>query len=146
RILFWTAYAPYILSSGDIVYRSSVLYALARGARHLDRGADKVPPGLPRVSAWCGVIAAALVVQGGPARLKSGEAGLTRALALALHDDGGLVSRAPAEQLALVEILAQLRSAYIAGRRDVPDWLTEALEASVGALLAVTLGDDALSN
>lgn len=146
RILFWTAYAPYILSSGDIVYRSSVLYALARGARHLDRGADKVPPGLPRVTAWCGVIAAALVVQGGPARLKTGEAGLTRALALALHEDGGLVSRAPAEQLALVEILAQLRSAYIAGRRDVPDWLTEALEASVGALLAVTLGDDALSS
>ena len=32
--------------------------------------------------------AAALVVQGGPARLKSGEAGLTRALALALHAMG----------------------------------------------------------
>lgn len=146
RILFWTAYAPYILSSGDIVYRSSVLYALARGARHLDRGADKVPPGLPRVTAWCGVIAAALLVQGGPARLKSGEAGLNRALSLSLHDDGGLISRAPFEQLAVVETLAQLRSAYIAGRRDVPDWLTEALEASVGALLAVTLGDDALSS
>jgi uncharacterized heparinase superfamily protein len=146
RILFWTAYAPYILSSGDIVYRSSVLYALARGARHLDRGADKVPPGLPRVTAWCGVIAAALLVQGGPARLKSGEAGLNRALSLSLHDDGGLISRAPFEQLAMVETLAQLRSAYIAGRRDVPDWLTEALEASVGALLAVTLGDDGLSS
>lgn len=146
RILFWTAYAPYILSSGDIVYRSSVLYALARGARHLDRGADKVPPGLPRVTAWCGVIAAALVVQGGPARLKSGEAGLTRALSLSLHDDGGLISRAPFEQLALVETLAQLRATYIAGRRDVPGWLTETMEASVGALLAVTLGDDGLSS
>jgi uncharacterized heparinase superfamily protein len=146
RILFWTAYAPYILSSSDIVYRSSVLYALARGARHLDRGADKVPPGLPRVTAWCGVIAAALLVQGGPARLKSGEAGLNRALSLSLHDDGGLISRAPFEQLAMVETLAQLRSAYIAGRRDVPDWLTEALQASVGALLAVTLGDDGLSS
>ena len=37
RILFWTAYAPYILSSADPVYRSSLLYALARGARHLER-------------------------------------------------------------------------------------------------------------
>lgn len=146
RILFWTAYAPYILSSSDIVYRSSVLYALARGARHLDRGADKVVPGLPRVSAWCGVIAAALVVQGGPARLKSGEAGLMRALSMALHDDGGLISRAPYEQLLLVETLSQLRSAYIAGRRDVPDWLGEALALAVGALLAVALGDDALSS
>ena len=100
RILFWTAYAPYILSSADLVYRSSVLYALARGARHLERSADKALPGLPRITAWSGVIAAALVVQGGPARLKSGEAGLTRALGVSLHDDGGLVSRSPIEQLA----------------------------------------------
>jgi len=146
RILFWTAYAPYILSSADLVYRSSVLYALARGARHLERSADKALPGLPRITAWSGVIAAALVVQGGPARLKSGEAGLARAIGLSMHDDGGLVSRSPTEQLSLVETLAQLRAVYAAARRDVPDWLSEALASSVGALLAVTLGDDALSS
>jgi len=146
RILFWTAYAPYILSSPDPVYRSSVLYALARGARHLERSADKALPGLQRITAWCGVIAAALVVQGGPGRLKSGEAGLTRALGGSLHDDGGLFSRSPAEQLAVVEALGQLRAVYIAGRREVPDWLTEALESAIGALLCVTLGDEALSS
>ena len=146
RILFWTAYAPYILSSPDPVYRSSVLYALARGARHLERSADKALPGLARITAWSGVIAAALVVQGGPGRLKSGEAGLTRALGVSLHDDGGLVSRSPAGQLALVECLGQLRAVYIASRRDVPDWLAEALESAVGALLCVILGDDALSS
>lgn len=146
RILFWTAYAPYILSSPDPVYRSSVLYALARGARHLERSADKALPGLQRITAWCGVIAAALVVQGGPGRLKSGEAGLTRALGGSLHDDGGLISRSPAEQLAAVEALGQLRAVYIAARREVPDWLTEALGSAVGALLCVTLGDDALSS
>jgi uncharacterized heparinase superfamily protein len=92
------------------------------------------------------VIAAALVVQGGPARLKSGEAGLSRALGLSLHDDGGLVSRSPTEQLAAVETLSQLRAVYAAGRREVPDWLAEALTSAVGALLSVTLGDDALSS
>lgn len=146
RILYWTAYAPYILSSSDPIYRSSVLYALARGARHLERSADKVPPGLGRIAAWSGVIAAALVVQGGPGRLKSGEAGLTRALGVSLHDDGGLVSRAPIEQVALVELLAQLRGVYIAARRELPDWLPEAIAAAVGAMLAATLGDDALSS
>jgi uncharacterized heparinase superfamily protein len=146
RILFWTAYAPYILSSPDPIYRSSVLYALARGARHLERSADRALPGLPRILAWSGVIASALVVQGGPARLKSGEAGLARSLGLSLHDDGGLVSRSPTEQLALVEGLAQLRAVYAAARRDVPEWLTEALASGVGALLSVTLGDDALSS
>lgn len=146
RILFWTAYAPYILSSTDPIYRSSLLYALARGARHLERTADKALPGLPRIAAWSGVIAAALVVQGGPARLNSGEAALSRALGLSLHDDGGLVSRSPTEQLSMVELLGQLRAVYTAARREAPDWLTETLTASVGALLSVTLGDDALSS
>ena len=146
RILFWTAYAPYILSSNDLVYRSSVLHALARGARHLDRSADKVLPGLPRIAAWSGVIAAALVVQGGPARLKSGEAGLNRALTSALHEDGGLMSRSPIEQLVLVETLSQLRAVYIAARRSVPEWLGDTLASAASALLAATLGDEALSS
>jgi uncharacterized heparinase superfamily protein len=146
RILFWSAYAPYILSSRDLVYRSAVLHSLARGARHLDKGAGKAPPGLARISAWCGVIAAALVVQGGAIRLGKGEAGLMRALAASLHDDGGLVSRAPAEQLALVETLSQLRAVYLAARRDMPEPLAASLEGAVAALLAVTLGDGALSS
>jgi uncharacterized heparinase superfamily protein len=145
RILFWAAYAPYVLSSSDAVYRSTVLNTLARGARHLERSADKAPAGLPRITAWAGVITAALVVQGGPARLSNGEAGMSRALA-ALHDDGGLVSRSPIEQLALVELLGQLRAAYYAGRREMPELLQEAISGSVAALLSVTLGDDALSS
>jgi uncharacterized heparinase superfamily protein len=145
RILFWAAYAPYILSSRDMVYRSLVLNTLARGARHLDKAADRAPPGFARIAAWTGVIAAALVVQGGPARLSRGEAGLMRALAASLHDDGGLASRSPVEQLALVELLSQLRAVYIASRDEVPEPIAEALAGAVGALLAVTLGDEALS-
>lgn len=146
RILFWAAYAPYILSSSDAVYRSTVLHTLARGARHVERSADKAAAGLPRVTAWAGVITAALVVQGGPARLSNGEAGLARSLNAAVHDDGGLVSRSPVEQLALVELLGQLRAAYYAGRREMPELLQEVLSGAVAALLSVTLGDDALSS
>ncbi|HEX8240627.1 MAG TPA: heparinase II/III family protein [Allosphingosinicella sp.] len=146
RILFWTAYAPYILSSRDSAYRAVLLNTLSRGARHLDRAAEKARPGLARITAWAGVIAAALVVQGGPARLGRGEAGLLRALSSSLHDDGGLVSRSPDEQLRLVELLAQLRAAYYAGDREMPEALAEALSGAVGALLGVTLGDEALSS
>ena len=146
RVLFWTAYAPYILSTNDIVYRSTVLNTLARGARHLDASADKAAVGLPRIAAWCGVISSALVVQGGPVRLAHGEAGLARALALSLNDDGGLISRSPVEQLMLVELLGQLRAMYYSGRRDVPEAFSETLKAAVAALLGVTLGDEALSS
>lgn len=146
RILFWTAYAPYILSSRDLVYRSLVLNSLARGARHLEKSAGKAPPGLARITAWSGVIAAALVVQGGAARLSKGETGLARALAASLHDDGGLVSRSPAEQLALVELLAQLRAVYVSATREMPETLAVALEGAVAALLSVVLGDGGLSS
>ncbi|QNN64845.1 hypothetical protein H9L12_11480 [Sphingomonas rhizophila] len=50
RLLYWTAYAPYILSSRDTGYRSAILNTLARGARHLDANADRAAPassGLP---------------------------------------------------------------------------------------------------
>jgi uncharacterized heparinase superfamily protein len=146
RILFWTAYAPYILSSRDAAYRAVLLNTLSRGARHLDKAAEKARPGLARITAWSGVVAAALVVQGGPARLGRGEAGLLRALAASLHDDGGLVSRSPDEQLMLVELLAQLRAAYYAGDREMPEAVAEALSGSVGALLGAMLGDEALSS
>lgn len=146
RILFWTAYAPYILSSRDSAYRAVLLNTLSRGARHLDKAAEKARPGLARITAWAGVVAAALVVQGGPARLGRGEAGLLRALNASLHDDGGLVSRSPAEQLMLVELLAQLRAVYYAGERDMPEALAEALSAAVAALLGVAPGDEALSS
>ncbi len=80
RILYWTTYSPLILSSGDLVYRSLVLNNIARTARHLDRSADKAPIGLPRVTAWVGIIAAGLLLPGGEPRQIFGEAGLKRAL------------------------------------------------------------------
>ena len=146
RILFWTGYAPYILSTRDMVYRSALLNTLARGAKHLDRGAHRAPSGLARVTAWGGVTASAILVQGGLVRLGRAESGLIRALGEALHDDGGLVSRSPTEQLAVVELLGQLRAVYYAGRREMPERLQEALAGSVGALLGVTLSDEALSS
>jgi uncharacterized heparinase superfamily protein len=138
RILFWTAYAPYILSSRDAGYRTAVLKHLAQATRHLDKGADRAPPGLARVTAWSGLVASALVLQGGPVRLGRAEASLS--------DDGGLVSRAPAEQLVLVETFAQLRAAYNAGHADVPEPVADAMAGAVGALLGTTLGDEALSS
>ncbi len=146
RMLFWAAYAPYILSSRDLVYRSAVLNTLARGARHLDTEADRTPPGLARVTAWVGVIAAGLLVQGGPQRVKRGETGLLRALAAAQHDDGGLASRSPHEQVALVELLSMLRMAYGAVRTLMPAPLADSLAGAGSALVGTMLGDGGLSS
>jgi len=146
RILYWTAYAPYILSSRDAGYRSALLNTLVRGARHADATADKAPPGLKRITAWAGVVAAGLLVQGGVPRVARGEAGLARALSTAQFDDGGLISRTPYEQLLLVDRLALLRAAYFAAKQSLPDGIEAAAAAALAALHGVTMGDGALSS
>ncbi|WP_242097396.1 heparinase II/III family protein [Sphingomonas sp. CROZ-RG-20F-R02-07] len=146
RILAWTSHAPLILSSTDLVYRSSVLNALARGARHLDRGADKAPAGPPRIAAWCGVVAAGLLIPGGDPRRAFGEAGLVRALAASLFDDGGSVTRSPAALLDSIQLLASLRETYAARRIDLPEPIGAALGRMVPALLGVAHGDRGLSS
>ena len=146
RILFWTAYAPYILSSRDAGYRSALLNTLARGARHLDATADKAPVGLPRVTAWIGVIVAGLLVQGGMSRVARGEAGLARALAAAQGEDGGLMSRSPAQQALFVDRMSLLRAGYFAAKHSLPDALESAAAAALAALHGVTMGDGGLSS
>ena len=146
RILFWTAHAPLILSSTDLVYRSSVLHTLARGARHLDRGADKAAAGTPRIAAWCGLVAAGLLIPGGDPRVSFGEAGLARALGTGLSDDGGAVSRSPAMLLDAIMLLAMLRETYAARRLDLPEPVQATLGRMVAALLGTTHGDRALSS
>jgi uncharacterized heparinase superfamily protein len=146
RILFWTAYAPYILSSRDLGYRSALLNTLARGARHLDANADRAPAGLDRITAWAGVVAAALLIQGGLPRVARAEAGLMRALSAAQVEDGGLMSRSPREQILLVDRLGLLRAAYFAAKQTLPDGLESAAAAALAALHGVTMGDGALSS
>lgn len=146
RLLAWFAYAPLILSSHDHIYRSAVLNTLARGARHIDRGADKAPPGLPRVAAWAGVIGAGLLVPGGDPRLAHGEAGMARALGSAMYGDGGLANRSPVAQLELIETLARLRAVYRIRGIEPSEAVAHALTRAVPALLGVTLGDGGLSS
>ncbi len=146
RILFWTAYAPYILSSRDSGYRSALLNTLARGARHLDGTADKASPGLQRITAWSGALVAALTLQGGLSRLSRAESGLMRSLSAAQFEDGGLMSRSPQEQMLLVDRLGLVRAAYFASKQTLPDALENAAAAALAALHGVTMGDNALSS
>ncbi|MDB5687824.1 MAG: heparinase [Rhizorhabdus sp.] len=144
RMLFWGSHAPLIMSS-DVI-RTAVLNALARGARHLDRSADKAAPGLPRVAAWIGVVAAGLLIPGGDLRQIHGEKGLARALAGALHGDGGLVSRSPVEQMDLVGLLAMLGKFYEMREQRPAAIVVDTLARAVPALLGLTMGDGGLSS
>jgi uncharacterized heparinase superfamily protein len=146
RILYWAAHAPLILSSTDLVYRSAVLNALARGARHLDRVADRMPLGIGRIAAWCGIVAAGLLIPGGDPRRSFGEAGLARALAGNFTNDGGSLCRSPLNQMEAVTLLSMLRAVYVARKAAPPDFLETALNIAVPPLLGATMGDGGLAN
>ena len=146
RILFWGAYSPLILSSRDLVYHSSVLNALGRGARHLDRSADKAAPGAARIAAWCGIVAGCLLIPGGDGRRGWGETGLARALAVSQFDDGGSVSRSPSQLLDSIALLAMLRAVYAARRLEMPSDLQGTMARMVAAVLGVTHADRGLAS
>ena len=141
RLMFWAAYAPYILSSGDLVYRSAVLNAMARWARHLDSAVGKLPDGLPRVAALSGLVTAALLIPGGEARQTRGETALAAALDAVLLPDGGSVTRAPLDQLDLLEGLLLLEAVYRARDLALPAPLGLAMARLLPALKGVTMGD-----
>ncbi|WP_066517928.1 heparinase II/III family protein [Sphingobium cloacae] len=146
RLLFWTAHAPLILSSSDLVYRSLVLNCIARTARHLDQIADKTPVGLPRLVAWGAIVAASMLIPGGAARKMFGEAGLKRAIDSAFHGDGGIVSRSPIDQLDGIMLLSMVAAVYEARREQAPAFLHEGMARAVPALLGLTHGDGGLGN
>lgn len=144
RILFWSAHAPLILSSSDLVYRSAVLNHIARAARHLDQTADRVRPGLGQLVAWVGIVAASLLIPGGEPRRIFGEAGLRKALETIFYADGGNISRSPQVQLDAIMAIAMLQRVY--AMRDIapPQYLNEVQTRAVPALLGMTHGDGGL--
>lgn len=146
RILYWTSHAPLILSSNDLVYRSAVLNALARGARHLDRGAERAPEGLPRMAAWAGVVAAGLLIPGGEPRRLFGEAGLTRAINGNFTADGGSIARSPLLHVEAINLLVLLNACYAARQIDPPAMIADTLARAVPALLGTVMGDGGLSS
>lgn len=144
RILFWTAYAPYILSATDHVYRSAVLNALARWARHLDRAVEKMPDGMRRLQAIAGMIVAGLLIPGGETRQARGEALLERCLDVMVFNDGGILTRAPVDQLRLLELLLFVQASYTARMLKPPVALLHGIERLVPSLKSTVMGDGSL--
>ncbi len=146
RILNWASHAPLILASPDLVYRSAVLNAMARGARYLDRAADRAPIGVARVNALSGLVAAGLLMPGGEPRRISGEAALKRALSAAFFPDGGSACRCPLNLTTIIGTLSMLANVYEARKISLPDFLIDYLGKAVPALQSVIMGDGALGS
>src|SRR3546814_8593525 len=80
-----------------------------------------------RIATGAGILTAGLLIPGGDARRAVGETGIAKALAVSVFDDGGIVSRSPRDQVALIRILTMLARTYDARRMIVPASIDAAL-------------------
>ncbi len=144
RLLNMAAWAPYLLSSNDLVYRSKILNHLARLARHLDQSSIRAAMPFDKVMGWSGVVAAGLLLPEGKARLAMGEHNLVLALQEFVFPDGGVLSRSPLQLMELIGLLSLLRQTYLARDLDIPDFLIDVLGRMIPALLGLTHADGGL--
>lgn len=139
RLLLWVLHSGLIAGQAELTVRSAWLTAMGRGARHLQNCIERAPEGLPRLRAAAGLAAAGLALPESEARLARGEAALRAALAEFVSGDGGVASRAPADQLALLELLLGLEAVYAARGRALP--VAQVLARVAGALGGLAHGD-----
>jgi uncharacterized heparinase superfamily protein len=141
RLLFAFAYAPLVLSSADLVYRSALLSALATWARHLDRAAFRMPEGVAKAEALAGLYAAGVLIPGGEARTAAAMAGLEKLLGSMVAPDGGVSTRAPVDALALAQLLVFAGNCSAAISMRPPPLFADTLARLVPSLKGMVLGD-----
>ena len=124
-----------------------LLNTLARGARHLEANADKAAAGLDRVTAWCGVVAAGLLVQGGVPRVARGRSG-PRPRARRRRSSTMAASSAArrSSRCSWSTASACCAPAISPPSRRFPTASRPPPQASLAALHGVTMGDGALSS
>lgn len=145
RFIHFTAYAPVILANNDLVYRSKVLNALARQARHLMRSAAKAGDGLPKIKAATGLIYSGLLLPGAMARQAKGESLLGRELNHFVYADGGVATRSPKDALDVLKLMISLRALYRKLEQEVPPPVQMAIDRLVPSLKGLMHQDGGLS-
>lgn len=146
RLLAWLVHAPLLLSREDAQWRGRLLAEMEASARWLDRQVGNAGDQLGRVTGWCAVVAAGLLLPDGRPRRLYGEAGLLRALGELVSDDGGVLSRSLTAQIEAIALLIDLRACYAAVRGDSPPAIETMLGLLVPPLLALRMGDGGLGS
>lgn len=145
RITNWMAYAPLILDTNDLIYRSKLLNCLARQARHLYHVGDDQLRGLRRMQAIGGLIIAGLYVPYGERWLKKGTGLLKAALVQEILADGGIMSRSPEELYRILRDILMVRASFEAMGHKIPKALDDAVGCMIPMLKNLLHGDGKLA-
>lgn len=141
RLFAWTEhFARLAEEPAPDTLKRALLQSFARQTRHLYRIAHKGPPGLARLKALRGLVAAlaALNIEG---RLNRAVERFTREIDAQLLPDGGHAARSPAAQLTCLRCLVDARAALVAAQVEIPAKLQQAIDRAAPMLRFFRHGD-----
>ncbi|MGO8914797.1 MAG: heparinase II/III family protein [Stellaceae bacterium] len=145
RLIAWISYWPRIAGAAeDKALAARLCASLAHQMRHLARIGRREAPGVRRLVALAGLIAAAAAL-GYPGKLERGLRQLARETDAQLLPDGGHVERSPRAQLGALEALIAARAALVARQAEVPPALQSAIDRAAPMLRFFRHGDGALA-
>ncbi|MEM7569511.1 MAG: heparinase II/III family protein [Pseudomonadota bacterium] len=139
RLISLINHAPLVLATQDLVYRSTVLNAMAQQGRHLARTMGLAAPGLPRIIAATGLAFSSLLLPGGQSRVKPALKALEKELGDVLLSDGMAESRNPEDVMDILRALITLRDGFRAARQTPPTFLHVAIDKAAAALKGIRI-------
>ncbi len=146
RLINWLAHAPLILSSSDLVYRSTVLLSMAKQARHLLRVHIDTDAGLAQIYTTSALTLSGLLLPGGANWYLRGIKGLENIVQDFILPDGGPASRNPADAIRSMQVLILIRNAHHDVKKEQPVWLQPAIDRMGPFIKAMRHGNGNLAH
>jgi uncharacterized heparinase superfamily protein len=146
RLMTWASFGRFILSNSDILFRSRVLWSMARQARHLAASVKRAPAGLPRLTAVMGLVHSGITLPDAEQRLTKGLHLLSEELTEQILADGGHISRNPEAVLSVMSDLLSIVDAMRIRNMSVPATVRRAMDRMTPMVRFMTLGDGKLAN
>jgi uncharacterized heparinase superfamily protein len=145
RLTAWTSFWQHLVGGAeDNGLAARLTASMARQVRHLARVGRREAPGVKRLVALAGLVAAAAAL-GHVGKLEHGLKLLSREAEAQLLPDGGHVERSPRAQLEALAALITARAAVSAVEAEVPGRLRAAIDRATPMLRFFRHGDGALA-
>lgn len=146
RFINWSTHAPLILSSGDLIYRSKVLHAMARQLRHLSRCSQDAAPGLPQIYTATALTLGGLLLPNGTNWLMRGQRLLEKTVKTFVLPDGGPMSRNAADAIRTMQMLILVRNTFVEVNADLPPWVQVTLDKLAPFVRTMRHGDGSFAH
>lgn len=138
RLFAWLEYFDRLAT--DDTLRQAMLKSLARQSRHLARMAHREAPGLPRLAALRGLVAA-LAAQVLDRALARALQHFAREIETQILPDGGHITRNPETQLSALRCLVDARAALAASHNEIHGAIQQAIDRAAPMLRFFRHGD-----